>query len=388
MADNVWFATSNYDIPMPQGWQFWDSTLEPPAYKNGTKEEYFEQVTLKRNSGFNGFPFPIFAPPNSIKDDMAGNGWVSVSRSWAAAYFWRVKSWKIDSCEGISAYYDFGSERVPGAFGAEATFKNIDGAQSYILTYAKRERDLYKYSIGYEYNDINLEYPGSSCYLVWYSYGEGGGYKSTDWSESPYWSVSGVGAFMGYYRGPNQRMNLYLDLSDENKLWAKPSGFGLYCSGENIPHGSARAHDASGRWSSCLGEYVTLEFVAADSIHAGTTAPEWSFGKYYDDWVWHADLIIYSNTLGNVCYKIAGFDDVNWPVMLVATLGVTLDQGEGIGEEIPPPPTGPVSNVAISVPTGSFDLTYAPKEYWPYKNSAGDAVWDKDTGAQLCDPCS
>ena len=38
---------------------------------------------------------------------------------------------------------------------------------------------------------------------------------------------------------------------------------------------------------------------------------------------------------------------------------------------------------ACTAAFSSLKLTVKPKEYWPYKNSAGQPVWDKDTGEQI-----
>ena len=60
MSDSVYFATNFFAIPMPVGWQFCDETVSPPVYRNGTKSEYYQTVIAPANSGFCGFPFPVY----------------------------------------------------------------------------------------------------------------------------------------------------------------------------------------------------------------------------------------------------------------------------------------------------------------------------------------
>lgn len=42
----------------------------------------------------------------------------------------------------------------------------------------------------------------------------------------------------------------------------------------------------------------------------------------------------------------------------------------------------------ISIPNVQFNFTLSPKEFWPYKNSQGQPIYDTTTGAQLNDPFS
>ena len=91
MADTVHFAMSErYSPPKPSGWKVYESSANPPGYRDGTDQEYHNQVTLPSKSGFNGLPFgiPILNEhPSVIRKE--------ITIQQAVEIVWRIKEIKI-----------------------------------------------------------------------------------------------------------------------------------------------------------------------------------------------------------------------------------------------------------------------------------------------------
>jgi len=122
------------------------------------------------------------------------------------------------------------------------------------------------------------------------------------------------------------------------------------------------------------------------------------------------DMQLKRDETGNLFISIIGLDSVipiltygfqNIPGSEFSTPDISVDETTGIitlgvaylsGGRIPSPwenghyvdPVGPFLETSIARSPDMFDfllpLTLSPKEFWPYKNSAGDSVWDTGTG--------
>ena len=111
---------------------------------------------------------------------------------------------------------------------------------------------------------------------------------------------------------------------------------------------------------------------------------------------------IYFDPTGLFNFFIAG-DGLSWyldPTNAFASHTLTLNfLGKNYTLKVSGPPNGtqptllgafgnPANGVERTTAFSSGTITITPKKYYPYANSAGEAVYDEDTGEQLVDPLS
>ena len=408
---------------MPAGWQYYYDPNDSSLHRDGTPQEYHDTVTVPSNSGFNGFPFGIdwdgeiwdgtytdnggstnyygnYIPdmvPNHAREGstLIGDGTAYIgplTLKECVAMYWRVKKWKIDEVNA-SATASYPAQDLSylssGAFNIALVGKSVtapDGTETYTgqpsgekglcLPVSNNLRVMGElvdgesvYPVpetGYYYAHLYgsvLTYTGNvlNFYAVVVHEKITGSevsdeyYMRCDMSVDARASTSQGFDFGG--GGYNGRLeNQYSGLS-----LIKPAG--VECINTNVPIGIPISYGVG-----MSSNYDTwLDWT--DSASAST-----SFHYYDTDYTNTWDAITSSVTLEipatgrTLTIPIYGWKTTD-----------TKIQRFYYYFAIPDP----------SLPTLSADaqgFSASPKEYWPYKNSAGDAVWDKDTGQQINEP--
>lgn len=333
MGDQVYFATVNKDNVMPIGWQYYYSYTDPTLHRDGVQTEY--NWDALGTSGFNGFPFTIPKADGNEESE----GYRKVPVTWLIEYYWRVKYLKATLSGSWSGTGGYGTEE--GDISLEAPTGGIP------TTVTEKQKCLlyYKTTTG----KVNM-FPFMKDTIV------NSGEETNFW-----WARGALGS------GPYWPE---IKLSDEpNKLWVK---FNFHLSWELSTSEMIPSYPTDSG-----GQTLDLYIFSAE-----TQPPDvpWNYTWYpgdpedpVDPWDQGYGFGVKYGDVGELTYTLLG-EVFTSKIFYCSTKHLYSYQNNG---------NEPEFDVSLLI---SCDITV--DEYWPYKNSANQPVWDTSSGAQINDPCS
>jgi hypothetical protein len=367
MGDSVHFATTNYDVPKPADWRYLDPVSH--VYRLGTKEEYFTQVITLYNSGFNGFPYHIetldvwdgstryseasggYAVPSKSSSEhirVCGPGTdypIALTLEEAIEYVWRVKYLKLNI--GHDAYASpISSGSATSYFGVSESI-TVGCSGTLVVRADVTEWDEFgrPVSQGPDYIEAS-----GSCGLP---------KKERE-------------IITNFYRSSQ----IYID----SDYWVNSNNAPDSYTFDTGRPGTEASYTAYGNWQ----KYSHL-----DSYNFGPVVTDGN-GNYYPN--------LYIGMLTGECFNSIGLSsaDTIRPDLGGSWSGGSFTDGGDtynrawpayfMGKQFNVYTTDPecaFSNYSFRVGVSNVQLSIEATEWWPYKNSAGQPVFNTTSGEQI-----
>ena len=384
MADTVLFATRNHD-----------------KLTKATGETYasFRARVAAANSGFNGFPFAI---PDLESGSAGYKNAYEVTLSQAIELFWRVKNFKVSGSGSLGCSFTFDRPGEDGPHTSTATAgmtiadeeinfgrvkkTSISPTPSTLDPYlASREIDLPMSPASPTTSVLGgtaIAYNKQEQITNNYDYSAG--------STTPVFQLTLISDY-GEYASPSHPDPLTPHTNNHQATASVTL--------EKIPIFTKQTDDFDPDSPNPTGKPLYIDLGWLDSFFkvvlqsdyfptisgqisigptrsTSTDAGSWKWNLMFDTYY----VAFYSGEsdlgeVGSLVFTLGG-EDITIP--LYATSSINGAYFEYVPNYYVPSSWTDIA-VALSG-TPSLDLTCSPSEFYPYKNSAGDPVWDKDTG--------